>query len=604
MRYLFEDYALDTDRRELRRGGTPVAIEPQVFDLLAYLVQHGDRVVTKDDLFTAVWKGRFVSESALTTRINAARTALGDDGKAQRLLRTLRGRGVRFVGDGARIERRDFKHDRRSAADVGASRPALDRGPAFRQHERRSGAGLFRRWDGRGHPHGAVACSLAVRDRPPVELHLQGPIGRLTSQIGRELGVRYVVEGSVRKIGSRVRMTAQLIEAETGAHIWADRYERDLRDIFALQDEITEQIVSAIEPTVRAVEVKRALAKPTDNLTAYDSYLRALPYYHSQTREAVDHAESLLREAIDLDPGYPEALGTLADCIAVRISTGWHESRRRAIDEACEAASRALAAGPDNSTCLAAAAFAFAVLAGRFEEACELAERAIDVHPNSTFVRNRAGAVYSVSGESDKAIAQFEAAQRMNPLDNKTATFTFTVATVAHFFARRFEESVRWGRRTMAITPNANIARWITAAALGHLGRIDEARIEIDEHSRAASPELHLNARATRASATNGCMISISMGCGKPDCRNVINTLAEDYNGICPARALPACLAGIEACASSHTATWLPKDGGPSTPSCPNALQTSSESHTRSLVVGFDIVAHQSLGGNGRSRGT
>ena len=99
MRYLFEDYALDTDRRELRRGGTLVAIEPQVFDLLAYLVQHGDRVVTKDDLFTAVWNGRFVSESALTTRINAARTALGDDGKAQRLLRTLRGRGVRFVGD-------------------------------------------------------------------------------------------------------------------------------------------------------------------------------------------------------------------------------------------------------------------------------------------------------------------------------------------------------------------------------------------------------------------------------------------------------------------------------------------------------------------------
>ena len=99
MRYLFEDYALDTDRRELRRGGALVAIEPQVFDLLAYLVQHGDRVVTKDDLFTAVWNGRFVSESALTTRINAARTALGDDGKAQRLLRTLRGRGIRFVGD-------------------------------------------------------------------------------------------------------------------------------------------------------------------------------------------------------------------------------------------------------------------------------------------------------------------------------------------------------------------------------------------------------------------------------------------------------------------------------------------------------------------------
>jgi adenylate cyclase len=315
-------------------------------------------------------------------------------------------------------------------------------------------------------------------------------------RVGRELGVRYVVEGSVRKIGSRVRLTAQLIEAATAVHIWAKRFERGLEDIFALQDEITEQIVSAIEPTVRTVEVKRALAKPTDNLSAYDAYLRALPYYHSQTRVAVEHAETLLREAIDLDPGYPEALGTLADCISLRTSNGWHESRKRAIEEACGAASRALAAGPDNSTCLAAAAFAFALLAGRFEEACELAERAIDVHPNSTFVRNRAGAVYSVSGESDKAIAQVEAAQRMNPFDNKTATFTFTVATVAHFFARRFEESVRWARRTMAITSNANIPCWIAGAALGHLGRIDEARIEIEKI-------LVLHPQATLARARN-----------------------------------------------------------------------------------------------------
>jgi adenylate cyclase len=317
-------------------------------------------------------------------------------------------------------------------------------------------------------------------------------------QIGRELGVRYVVEGSVRKSGTRVRIVAQLIETETGAHIWADRYEGDLRDIFALQDEITERIVSAIEPTVRTVEIKRALAKPTGSLTAYDCYLRALPYYYSQTREAVLRAETLLQEAIDLDPGYAEALGTLADCIAIRTSTGWHESRRRGTDQACEAARLALAAGPDNSTCVASAAFAYGILGHRFDEALELAERAIQLHPNSTFVRNRAGAVYSVSGESDKAVAQFEAAQRMNPLDNKTATVTFTVATTAHFFASRFEESVRWGKRTMAITPDANVARWIAAAALGHLGRLDEARVEIDK-ILALHPIATL-ARARRAS--------------------------------------------------------------------------------------------------------
>ena len=498
MRYLFEDYALDTDRRELRRGGALVAIEPQVFDLLAYLVQHGDRVVTKDDLFTAVWNGRFVSESALTTRINAARTALSDDGKAQRLLRTLRGRGIRFVGD-VRVSK------------DATSSPSAEALPTLALPDR---------------PSIAILPFANVSGDPEQEYFADGMVDEILSalsrvrwlfviarhssfiykirsadvqQIGRELGVRYVVEGSVRNSGTRVRIVAQLIETETGAHIWADRYEGDLGDIFALQDEITEQIVSAVEPTVRAVEIKRALAKPTDNLTAYDSYLRALPYYYSQTREAVTRAESLLRTAIDLDSGYAEALGTLADCIAARISRGWYEgSRRRALDEACEAARRALAVGPDNSTCLAAAAFVYGLLAGRFEEACELAERAIEVHPNSTFVRNRAGAVYAVNGESDKAIAQLEVAQRMNPLDNKTATFNFTVATVAHFFARRFEESIRWGRRTMAISSNAIIPRWMGAAALGHLGRIDEARVEIGE-LLARHPQATL-ARARNAS--------------------------------------------------------------------------------------------------------
>ncbi len=300
-------------------------------------------------------------------------------------------------------------------------------------------------------------------------------------QIGRELGVRYVVEGSVRKAGSRVRIASQLIDAETDAHIWADRYDRDVSDIFALQDEITERIVSAVEPTVRAVEIKRALAKPTGSLSAYDCYLRALPYYYSQTREGLAQAEDLLRRAIELDPEYAEALGMFADVTTSRISNGWHGSRKREIEEACAAAARALAAGPSNSTCIAAAAFAFAVLARRFDEAGALAERAIDVHPNSTFVRNRAGAVYANSGESDKAIEQISMALRMNPLDNITSPLTFTVAAVAHLFARRFEDCLYWATRATTITPQARIPQWCAAAALGHLGRLEEARAEIDK---------------------------------------------------------------------------------------------------------------------------
>ena len=171
----------------------------------------------------------------------------------------------------------------------------------------------------------------------------------------------------------------------------------------------------------------------------------------------------------------------LTDCITTRTMNGWHESVAGGAVEAAEFARRALAAGPDNSTCVASAAFVYANLVGRYDEALELAERAIQLHPNSVFVRNRAGAVYGANGESDKAIAQFEAAQRMNPRDTKSSTFTFTGISGAHFFARRFDDAIHWGRRALAITPAANIARRHVAAALAHLGRLDEARAEIAE---------------------------------------------------------------------------------------------------------------------------
>jgi TolB-like protein/Flp pilus assembly protein TadD len=301
-------------------------------------------------------------------------------------------------------------------------------------------------------------------------------------QIGRELGVRYVLEGSVRKSGTRVRIVAQLIETETGTHIWADRFEGDLRDIFALQDEITERIVSAVEENVRDAEIRRARAKPTDSLTAYDFYLRALPAWFGQTDVEYKRTQVLLGKALEVDPQYAEALGTLTDSVTIRTIQGWHENRSRGVDEASRLAGRALVTGPDNSTCLASAAFAYGVLANRFEEGFQLANRALVVHPNSLFVRNRAAAVYTVCGESDKAITQCEAACRMNPLDTrKAATATYSVLSFALYMARRYEESIRAGRRALLFAPQSNTARKYVATSLAQLGRTDEARAEIAE---------------------------------------------------------------------------------------------------------------------------
>jgi TolB-like protein len=298
-------------------------------------------------------------------------------------------------------------------------------------------------------------------------------------QIGRELGVRYVVEGSVRKAANRVRVAAQLIEAESGTHVWADRYERALDDIFALQDEITQKIVAAVAPSLQAREIRRSQAKPTANLHAYDFFLRALPEIHAQTKESAARAEALLREAVALDPGYPEALGMLADIIATRTVNGWHENLFRGLEESIETAQRALAAGPQNSTCLACAASTYVLLGRRFDEGVELAERAIALHPNSVFVRVRAGIAYVNCGESEKAIENFDMAWRMNPQDPKALTFTGMCA--AHFFARRFEDCIAWGKRAVSEASGANIARRHVAAALALLGRIDEAKMEIAE---------------------------------------------------------------------------------------------------------------------------
>ena len=234
-------------------------------------------------------------------------------------------------------------------------------------------------------------------------------------QIGRELGVRYVVEGSVRKSGNRVRIVAQLIETESGAHIWADRYDGDLRDIFALQDAITEQIVSAVEMNVQAAEIKRARARPTDNLTAYDLYLRALPAYFGQTEIDYRRTQVLLSKALEGDPEYAEAIGTLTDSVAVRTLLGWHESWSGGVHEASQLADRAVAVAPDNSTCVASAAFTYGVLSRRFDEAFDLANRAVTLHPNSVLVRYRAGAVYAVCGRARQGDRSMRSGQPHEP---------------------------------------------------------------------------------------------------------------------------------------------------------------------------------------------
>jgi adenylate cyclase len=297
--------------------------------------------------------------------------------------------------------------------------------------------------------------------------------------VAQELGIRYILEGSVRASGKRIRVTGQLIDAETGKHIWAERYDRQLEDVFAVQDEITEGVLTAIEPNLRSAEVERAKRKAPENLRAYDLYLQALSDLYSLTEESYHRAEEHLHSVLKLDPDYSDAWAGLADCLCWRSLNGWHANEEQDNRDACEAGRRAVASDPENGVALSTYAFVLALLAGEFDEALELAHKALHVQPNSVHVRNYCGWVFMCSGESGTAIHHFETARRQNPLDPR-AYVTHMGLAVATFFARRFDESIRWSRRAIHDAPSSYPARRCYAAALAQLGQLEEAKAAIE----------------------------------------------------------------------------------------------------------------------------
>jgi adenylate cyclase len=295
-------------------------------------------------------------------------------------------------------------------------------------------------------------------------------------QVGRELGVRYVLEGSVRKVGDRVRMTCQLVETETGSHVWANRYDGRLDDIFNLQDEITAQVVTAIEPSVHAAEINRLSKKKTEDLTAYDLYLRALwDLRTTRTKEIFVRSCGLLQTALQHDPNFAVAWAFLGDTIGRAVLAGWVEDTERGIQDACEAARRAVLSDPSDGIILALAAWAFAVLAGRVDQAHELAVRALELQPNSAVVLAQCGWAFVYSGENEKALRCFRVERHLDPM-SAVRMQNLSGMAAAHFFSKRFAESERISRQTVEEAPAAMSAWRFLAASLVHLGKIQDAK--------------------------------------------------------------------------------------------------------------------------------
>jgi TolB-like protein/Flp pilus assembly protein TadD len=294
-------------------------------------------------------------------------------------------------------------------------------------------------------------------------------------QVARELGVRYVLEGSVRKAGERVRITGQLVQAETGIHIWADRFDGEASDVFDLQDKVVMSVVAAIEPSLRLAEIERARRKPTEKLDAYDWYLRALPHFYTLTREGVDEALVLLDRAVAIDPRFAMAKALAARCYAWRNPQGWAAAPEAEKATAVRLAREALQEGGDDPSVLWMTGFALWQLRVDLEGALELYDRSLALNANCPQALALRGWALATAGRLEEATASLLQALRLSPFDPE-AFFTMSALGWTYLMAGRFEEAVKWTAGALRERPAFAPALRFHAACLVELGRLGEAR--------------------------------------------------------------------------------------------------------------------------------
>jgi adenylate cyclase len=485
MMHLFDNYALDSDRRELRRDGVMVAIEPQVFDLLNFLLNNRGRVVSKDDLLASVWGGRIVSESTLFSRINAARRAVGDSGEQQRRIRTIIGKGIRFTG---------------AVQQLADAEPAI---PAAAP------------------PLSIVVLPFAnLSNDPDLECLVDGITDDLTTdlsqisgsfviarntafthkgqpvdvkQLGRELGVRYVLEGSVRWAGDLARVNVQLTDADSGAHLWADRFDSDRADLPAAQDEIIGRLARTLNIKLMEVASHRIEHATARKPAPDDLLIRGLAtFYGSGSEATLQEALRLFEQALELDPASIPARVAMAHALCVNIAWGWsnsvHEDKARAERFLLPAIER-----DANNVRARMALGLLRRLQNRLEESRVEWETAIALQPYNAHAFLELGLTLIYLGQPEAGIPQIQKATRLGPYDSATPA-AFSALAHGYLLLGDTEPSIAFARKARAHKPGVYIPHMLLAAALALHDDCDEAAAALAEGIR-VRPQFNTLAR-------------------------------------------------------------------------------------------------------------
>jgi TolB-like protein len=474
--YKFGPFRLDTAAGILFRGSEPIGLGQRAVALLRMLVEGAGTPISKDALIERAWPGLAVEDSNLTVQIAALRRAFAKEPGGKNWIETLPRHGYRYVGPAVVAE----EHG------AGASAPLQPASAPPLSLPDKPSLAVLPFTNISGDPDQEYFADGMVEDiitglSRVKELFVVARNSSFTYKgkavsvglVGRELGVRYVLEGSVRKVEHRVRITAQLVEAEAGAHIWAERYDRSLDDIFALQDEIALNVVGAIEPSLREAEIERVKRKRPESLDAHDLAWRALPNVFLAMPADAAKAMPLLEKALTIESDYATVHGLLAWCHQIFFTRdGFKEESRKA---AIHYARGAVAYGRDDATALALGGFVISMIEHDRAAALEAFEQALAISPSSSLALFLGSNAVAYDGEAERGIEWAERALRISPFDRLTYR-AYNALAIAHFLRGRYDESAQAARRSVQSNPSFSVARSLLTAALAKLGRIEEAK--------------------------------------------------------------------------------------------------------------------------------